>query len=121
MTQIRDPREALLRGAWNRCPACGQGRILRGYLTVVPECDRCGAPLGSYPSADGPAFFTITIVMLLLIPMIGFGWTLFRSDPLTLFIALTVVTTAITLGLLRPIKSAFVAYLWAHDERDRGA
>ncbi|MFN3273167.1 MAG: DUF983 domain-containing protein [Paracoccus sp. (in: a-proteobacteria)] len=121
MIDIRDPKVALIQGAMNRCPKCGEGKILRGYLHVVPQCASCGEPLGKYPSADGPAFFTITIVMLLLIPMIGFGWTLFGSDPFIFFLVLTVVTTAITLLLLRPIKSAFVAYLWAHEERDRGA
>ena len=34
---------------------------------MVEACDHCGAPLGRYPAADGPAFFTMTIVMLLLI------------------------------------------------------
>lgn len=121
MTGIRDPKAAMVQGALNRCPKCGEGRILRGYLQVVPECETCAEPLGKYPSADGPAFFTITIIMLLLIPMIGFGWTLFGSDPFIFFLALTALTTALTLALLRPIKSAFVAYLWAHEERDRGA
>lgn len=117
----RDPRQALWAGMLNRCPNCGEGHILRGYLAVRPECEACHEDFRPYPAADGPAFFTITIVMLLLIPMIGFGWTIFRAEPLTFFLVLTAVTTALTMGLLRPIKSAFVAYLWAHDERDRGA
>ncbi|MGZ3217277.1 DUF983 domain-containing protein [Paracoccus sp. T5] len=122
MTQDpRDSRAAMLRGLVNQCPRCGEGRVFAGYLSVVDRCPNCQEPLGDYPAADGPAFFTITIVMLLLIPMIGYGWVLFRSDPLTLLIALTVVTTLITLVLLRLVKGAFVGYLWAHHERDRGA
>nr|WP_111300601.1 DUF983 domain-containing protein [Paracoccus saliphilus] len=117
----RDSRAAMLRGLVNRCPSCGDGRVFAGYLSVVDHCPDCREPLGAYPAADGPAFFTITIVMLLLIPMIGYGWVLFRSDPLTLLIALAVLTTLITLVLLRLVKGAFVGYLWAHHERDRGA
>jgi uncharacterized protein (DUF983 family) len=33
-----------------------------GYLAVVPRCPACGEPLGDYRAADGPAFFTISIV-----------------------------------------------------------
>ncbi|MDN5567376.1 MAG: DUF983 domain-containing protein [Paracoccus sp. (in: a-proteobacteria)] len=121
MPADRIPKDAVINGFLNRCPNCKEGRILKGYLGIVPKCEICEEPLGSYPSADGPAFFAITVVMLLLIPMIGFGWTVFRADPLVFFIVLSVITTALTLGLLRPIKSAFVAYLWAYDEQDRGA
>ncbi|MBV0891100.1 DUF983 domain-containing protein [Paracoccus sp. Z118] len=117
----RDLKSAVLRGLANRCPNCGEGRVFTGYLKVVDRCENCGERLGEFRSADGPAFFTITIVMLLLIPLIGFGWLLFRSDPLTLMLVLCGVTTIITLALLRLIKGIFVGFLWAHQERDRGA
>lgn len=121
MTEERDAKAAIRRGTFNRCPSCGEAPLFNGYLSVMPTCESCGAPLGSYPAADGPAFFTMTIVMLLLIPAIGFGWVLFRPDPVTFLIVLTVLMTALTLILLRLVKGAFVGYLWAHDERDRGA
>lgn len=117
----RDSRQAVRNGFLNRCPNCGEGHILRGYLVVQPQCEVCDEDFSPYPAADGPAFFTITIVMLLLIPMLGFGWTLSRAEPVTFFVVVSLMTTALTIALLRPIKSAFVAYLWAHDERDRGA
>ncbi|WP_410216803.1 DUF983 domain-containing protein [Paracoccus sp. (in: a-proteobacteria)] len=117
----RDSKAAIVNGMANRCPRCGKGRVFIGYLGIVRECSKCGEPLGQYPAADGPAFFTITIIMLLLIPMIGFGWTWFRSDPLTLLIVLGILTTLLTLVLLRFVKGAFIGYLWAQGERDRGA
>lgn len=121
MSDERDKKTAIRRGTFNRCPKCGEGHLFTGYLQVVPECSHCHEPLGSYRAADGPAFFTMTIVMLLLIPAIGFGWILFKPDPVNFFIALTVLISALTLVLLRFVKGAFVGYLWAHDERDRGA
>ncbi|MDO5646601.1 DUF983 domain-containing protein [Paracoccus sp. (in: a-proteobacteria)] len=121
MQDERKQSEALWRGFMMRCPKCGEGKIFNGYLTVVQECDHCGEPLAKYPAADGPAFFTITIVMLLLIPMIGFSWVLFRWDPITLLLVNGIASTVITLVLLRYIKGMFVGWLWAKNERDRGA
>lgn len=121
MTEERDSRTAILRGLLNRCPNCGKGRLLRGYLALPAECEHCHAPLGRYPAADGPAFFTMTIMLLLLIPLIGFTWTIFRPSPLVLLAVTGVIITVLTLVLLRFVKGAFIGYLWAQDEQDRGA
>ena len=117
----RDQREATLRGALGKCPNCGEGRMFIGYLKTVPECAVCGEKLGLYRAADGPAFFTITIVMLLLIPLIGFTWVLFRPSPVMLLLITGGITTVVTLILLRFVKGAFIGYLWAKNEQDRGA
>lgn len=121
MGDERDSRTAIIRGALNRCPSCGDGRLLHGYLRLPPECDMCHAPLGRHPAADGPAFFTMTIMLLLLIPLIGFTWVLFRPSPLVLLGVTGVITTILTLILLRVVKGAFIGYLWAKNEQDRGA
>lgn len=117
----RDTREAIVRGFTNRCPKCGKGHMMRGYLQIVDHCENCGEPLGSYPAADGPAFFTITIIMLLLIPMIAATWVWFRLSPFVMLVLLSALTSVMTLILLRYVKGAFVGYLWAKDEQDPGA
>lgn len=121
MAEDRDVRPATTRGLMGRCPRCGKGRLFRGYLTIVPECESCGEPLGLYRAADGPAFFTMTIMLLLLIPMFGFTWAIYRPDPLTLLVLMGLATTLLTLIILRLVKGAFVGYLWARHEQDRGA
>ncbi|WP_207100244.1 DUF983 domain-containing protein [Paracoccus shandongensis] len=121
MTELRDEKAAILRGLLNRCPDCGEGRILRGYLAVIPECESCGVEFKRFPAADGPAFFTMTIMLLLLIPLLGYTWVVFRPSPLMLLVIVGAVTAIVTMVLLRFVKSAFIAYLWAHDEQDRGA
>jgi len=121
MSEERDMSLALRRGFAARCPRCGEGHMFKGYLTVTAECDHCNEPLGAYPAADGPAFFTMTIVMLLLIPLLAITWTVFRADPVTMLLVLGGFITVLTLVLLRLVKGAFVGYLWAKDERDRGA
>ncbi|WP_312531528.1 DUF983 domain-containing protein [Paracoccus sp. (in: a-proteobacteria)] len=117
----RDSNQAMLRGMCNRCPNCGEGRVFAGYLKLVDACSVCGERIGSYRAADGPAFFTITIIMLLLIPMIAAAWVWFRLSPLMILIVLSVMTTVMTLILLRYVKGAFIGWLWAKNERDPGA
>lgn len=116
----RDNGQAMWRGLLARCPRCGEGRLFAGYLRVAPRCESCGEPLGLYRTADGPAFFTMSIVGLLLIPVLGFGFVLFRSDPLTLALVVTAAIGALTLVVLRLVKGAFVGHLWAVKEVDRG-
>lgn len=112
---------AVWRGALGRCPNCGEGRIFEGYLHVAPTCNVCHEPLGEYRAADGPAFFTISIVGLLLVPILGFGFVLFRPDPVVLLGAVLVLVTVLTLVVLRLVKGAFIGFLWASGDRDRGA
>ncbi|MBK4218008.1 DUF983 domain-containing protein [Paracoccus caeni] len=121
MSDERDSRTAVLRGLMNRCPNCGKGKLLRGYLAVSPECDDCKAPLNRYPAADGPAFFTMTIMLLVLIPLLGFTWIILRPSPVMLLTIVGTITALLTLILLRFVKGAFIGYLWAKNEQDRGA
>lgn len=111
----------MLRGLRNGCPHCGEGKLFDGYLTVVQKCSACGEPLGIYRSADGPAFITMSIVGLLLIPVLGFGFFAFRSEPLTLALVVTACIGVLTLVLLRLVKGAFIGHLWAQREIDRGS
>ena len=109
------------RGTLGRCPNCGDGPMFDGYLAIVARCRSCGEPLGQYRAADGPAFFTICIVGLLLVPLLGFGFVLFRPEPMTLLLGVSAIAAVLTLVLLRLVKGAFVAYLWTQGERDPGA
>ena len=52
----------LRRGVAHRCPACGKGRLYRGYLKVEDSCEACGHALGDYRADDGPAYLTILLI-----------------------------------------------------------
>jgi uncharacterized protein (DUF983 family) len=121
MGEHRESGIAMRRGLLGRCPKCGEGAMFDGYLTLSPRCGACGEPLGEYRAADGPAFFTICIVGLLLIPILGFGFVVFRPEPLTLLLVVSLIVALLTLVILRLVKGAFVGYLWSQHERDPGS
>ena len=92
-----------------RCPACGEGRLLDGFLTLAPRCDRCGLDYGFADSGDGPAVFIILIVGFVVVGlalMVEVLW----SPPYWLHAVIWIpLILGLSLGLLRPLKGLFVA------------
>ncbi|MES2843623.1 MAG: DUF983 domain-containing protein [Pseudomonadota bacterium] len=104
---------ALKRGWRRRCPSCGSGPLLRGYLTVRESCPVCGEALHHHRADDGPAYLTILIVGHLMAPLILYAFTHWRPDPLVLASVFSVGTVALSLYLLPRLKGAVVAIQWA--------
>jgi uncharacterized protein (DUF983 family) len=101
------------RGLSRRCPACGQGRLFRGYLKVEETCPSCGHVNGQYRADDGPAYFTILIVgHLVLAPMLCFGFIL-SWPPQVLVPVVLGFLAVVTLTLLPFVKGAFIGVQWA--------
>ena len=107
-------RPALLRGLRRRCPNCGAGAMLKGYLKVRDACPVCGEVLHHQRADDGPAYLTILIVGHLMAPVLLWSFVQFRPDPLILFSVLSVGTVALSLYLLPRLKGAMVALQWAN-------
>jgi uncharacterized protein (DUF983 family) len=61
-------KHALTNGVRRRCPRCGEGRSLSGYVAPVPRCADCGLDLEKLRADDGPAYFTILLVGHIVIP-----------------------------------------------------
>jgi uncharacterized protein (DUF983 family) len=102
---------ALGRGFRMLCPACGKTHMFNGYLTVVPECANCHAPLGLARADDAPPYFTIIVVGHIVVPsMLILERTV--TPPLWVHMAIWLpLTLALALGLLRPIKGATVGLM----------
>jgi uncharacterized protein (DUF983 family) len=102
---------ALARGFAGRCPACGQGRLFNGFLTVATECDHCHAPLGLARADDAPPYFTILIVGHIVIPSLLIMQRM--SDPPTWLLSVIFVplTLFLSLALIRPVKGATVGLM----------
>ena len=114
LPQERQVKQAMLRGALGRCPACGKGKLFTGYLTVNNHCANCGEELHHHRADDGPAYLTILIVGHLLAPLLLFTFIKWRPEPLVMAVGFTIATVALSLYLLPRLKGALVALQWAH-------
>jgi uncharacterized protein (DUF983 family) len=113
---------ALLRGWHQRCPSCGGGPMMDGYLKVRPNCASCGEALHHHRADDMPAWATILIVGHVLV----FGLLTVETSirpPMWVHWALwPAATLGLTMWLLPRIKGMVVAFQWAnrmHGFEDR--
>ena len=114
-------KPALLRGWRRRCPNCGAGPMMRGYLKVRDACPVCGEALHHHRADDGPAYLTILIVGHLLAPVLMFVYSTWRPEPLVMAVGFTLGTVALSLYLLPRLKGALVALQWAKRMHGFGA
>ena len=109
----RPMRPAMFRGWRRRCPNCGSGPMLSGYLKVRDTCTVCDEPLHHHRADDGPAYLTILIVGHLMAPLILMAFIKFRPDPVVLASIFTVGCVALSLYLLPRLKGVIVGIQWA--------
>lgn len=109
----RPLRPALLRGFRRRCPNCGSGPLLRGYLTLRPQCSVCGEDLRHARADDAPAYLTILLVGHLMAPFLHWGFVRFRPEPIVLAAVFCTGCVALALYLLPRIKGMVVGFQWA--------
>lgn len=112
-TQDRPVGPAVMRGWRLRCPNCGAGPLLKGYLTVRDVCPVCSEDLHHHRADDGPAYLTILVVGHVMAPLILWSFVKYRPEPLTLAAIFTVGTVALSLYLLPRFKGMVVAVQWA--------
>ena len=104
---------ALLRGWRRRCPNCGGGPMMTGYLKIRQSCASCGEELHHHRADDMPAWATILIVGHVLVsglltvevnfaPPLWVHWAIWPA-----------LTLGLTLWLLPRIKGMVVALQWA--------
>jgi uncharacterized protein (DUF983 family) len=115
MSAERSIWTGLTRGLARRCPNCGTGRLLKGFLTVRSPCEVCGTDNNIYPSDDFPPYLTIFVTGHLVVPL--FIWTdLSLLPPLWVEAAFWLPITAIMcLALLPLMKGAAIGLCWANN------
>lgn len=104
---------SLVRGWRRKCPSCGSGPLLKGYLSVNSACPVCREELHHHRADDGPAYLTILFVGHLMAPLLHFTFVTWRPEPLTLFTIFAVGCVGLSLYLLPRLKGALVGYQWA--------
>jgi hypothetical protein len=77
-----DSPTSLRAGLLCRCPRCGEGKLFAGFLRLAKRCDRCGLDYGFADPADGPAFFVMTGVGILVIAV--WAWAVIAWSPAAL-------------------------------------
>ncbi|MGF1649870.1 MAG: DUF983 domain-containing protein [Hyphomicrobiaceae bacterium] len=106
--------EAMARGARLTCPACGQGALIQGFLTVNPECPSCGEELHHHRADDAPPYFTIFIVgHVVLAGVLALEQT--SPPPIWVHMVIWLPLTVLLCALVLPrIKGALIGLQWAH-------
>ncbi len=104
---------ALIRGTLERCPRCGQGRLLHHYLKIVERCSVCGEPYGHFRTDDAAPWLTILVVGHITVPIILICERNFQL-PMGLALAIYLpLIVGLTLVLLPRCKGVIAALMWA--------
>ena len=108
------PLNTLKTGLTCRCPRCGQGPLLKGFLTIREACTECGLDYGFADPADGPAFFGMSLVGV--VGMALFMWFEFTvHPPIWVHMVVTLPLLAVAcLAVLRPLKGWLVSEQYVH-------
>jgi uncharacterized protein (DUF983 family) len=101
-------------GLAGRCPRCGQGRLFKGFLSLNPRCEACGLDFSFADSGDGPAFFIMSIVGILVVGLalvVEFAY----EPPIWLHLVVwSVLTIVLSLAMARPAKGLMIALQYRH-------
>lgn len=104
---------ALLRGLLRRCPKCGIGSSMEGYLRVRACCPHCAEPLGHIRADDGPAYFTLLISGHVVVPLVLIAEQQWHP-PLVPMMAMAVAGLCLVIWRLLPrVKGAVLGLMWA--------
>lgn len=114
-TQKRLLLPALMKGWRRKCPNCGAGPLLFGYLKVHDHCTVCEQEFQHHRADDGPAYLTILLVGHLMAPLLHLVFVQFRPDPIVLFTIFAVGTVGLSLYLLPRLKGGLIGFQWAKE------
>lgn len=111
----------LWRGVCLRCPNCGKGRLLKGYIKQVPACAVCHESYVHIRADDGPAWLTILMVGHIVAPLM---LTLAQYTDLSVTMQLLIVlplAVLLTLVILPHAKGIFLAVIWKMHARKKAS
>ena len=102
------------RGLRGRCPACGQGKLFKGFLGLKPSCDKCGLDYRFADAGDGPAVFVILIGGAIVV-FAALMTEVVYQPPYWLHAALWLpLILLVTLAPLRLLKGVLIALQYHH-------
>lgn len=104
---------AVRNGLRTKCPRCGEGDLLRGYLKVRDHCPVCDLELYHQRADDGPAYLTMLLVGHIAGFALHLSWVLWRPEPLSLFLGIGTLSAVIAAILLPRMKGLIISYQYA--------
>lgn len=108
------PPNPVLAGLACRCPRCGKGKMLQGFLDLRPRCEVCGLDYGFVDAGDGPAVFVILFAGFIVVGAALIVEALYQP-PFWLHAALWLPLILLTtLAPLRPMKGILIALQYHH-------
>lgn len=112
-TPARPLGQSLARGWRKRCPNCGEGRLLDGYLSVADACGACGAPMHHHRADDAPAWLTIIVVGHLIAPVMLGVYKAFDLPTWAHAAIWPTLAILLVLWFLPRLKGAVVGFQWS--------
>ena len=107
-------QKPILAGLSCRCPRCGKGRLLQGFLTLRPRCEACGLDFAFADSGDGPAVFIILIAGFIVVGAALITEILYQPPIWVHAVLWAPLILIVTLGPLRPLKGLMIALQYHH-------
>ncbi len=104
-------KTAALRSLMGRCPCCGQGKLMRGYLKQVESCAVCGEQLGHIRADDAAPWLTIILVGHVFLPF-AFMVNVDFLSTWTVMLLWSACFCGIALAILPFAKRLFIGILW---------
>lgn len=105
--------KATANGLGKCCPACGQGALFEGFLTVKPACSGCGLELHHQRADDAPPYLTMFVVGHIIVPLMLVVEKLWQPELWIHFVLWLPLTLLLSLWLLPRIKGAVIGLQWA--------
>lgn len=112
------PLSTLKTGVRCRCPRCGKGQLLKGFISIREGCSVCGLSYAFADPADGPAFFGMCFVGI--VGMGLFMWFEFAVHP-PIWVHMVVTMPLLVLAclaVLRPLKGWMVSEQYYHSAEE---
>ena len=108
----------LARGLQRKCPHCGEGEVLSGYVTMVPACAVCFESFAHISADDAPPWLSIIVVGHIMISLVMTIEMNFKFPMLAEAAFMVAMAGALTALLMPVSKGVVIAVLWAVTEKD---
>jgi uncharacterized protein (DUF983 family) len=120
MQNYYPPLSPLSTGLKGKCPRCGRGNMIQGYLTVAKTCSSCGLDFSFADAGDGASWFVMLFACVFGVgSILGVEVAYAPAWWVHVLIAIPVLIVIPAL-LLRPVKGVLLAQQWrtnAHEGR----